>query len=138
MSQNSINFKLPIIDINKIRNKFSLSLLEEKILSEIIYNPTNGVGVLRATRPKQAGPLCSWVWRNLMMLTSPEEKFHYVAVSFDEYIGEALKEISENQNIVANKDDIESTLTQLIEKILSTLSPDELHGVNNWRSALGT
>lgn len=123
MNQDTINFKLPIIDISKIKNKFHLSEMEESIINGVIYNPINGVGVLRATRPKHSN-LASWVWRKLMMLVSPEEKFHYVATALDDYLYE------EDENT-------EAILSHIVEKVLSTLQPDQMHGIENWRRALG-
>lgn len=123
MNQDTINFKLPIIDISKIKNKFHLSEMEESIINGVIYNPINGVGVLRATRPKHSN-LASWVWRKLMMFVSPEEKFHYVATAFDDYLKDAGS-------------DIESDLSQIVEKVISTIPQDQLNGIENWRRALG-
>lgn len=117
-----INFNLPIVDVNKIRKKFALTEEEESIILSIIYNPLNGVGILRATRPTKS-PVSSWVWRSVLMFVSPEEKFHSVTPSLDNYI--------ENSSV-----DVD-VLNSIVDKIVSTIDESSQYGSLNWKNALG-
>lgn len=126
MTEPEINFALPEISLNDIKLKYALTPDEEEIIMGIIYNPVNGKGVLRATRPKQSG-IHSWVWRNVMLLASPEEKFHSIATVLDSYI----------DPYVTSNPDIELKLNQVVEKIISCMPQDQLPGSVNWKGALG-
>lgn len=122
MAESQINYSLPYIDINLIKSRFNISKEEREIIEGIVYNPLNGVGILRATRPKQSGAH-SWVWRNVMMMVSPEEKFHVVTPSLDGYL--------------AGSDYDEQTLNGLVDKIISTIPENKLLGILDWKDALG-
>lgn len=120
-----INFKLPMIDLNLIKEKYEISKQEEEIILGIMYDVVGGVGILRATRPKNSG-INSWVWRNIMMLASPEEKFHTVATALDAYIDD-----------YPNKQSLEPMLNALVDKIASTIAPEFMYGMNSWKDASG-
>lgn len=117
-----INFKLPIVDVNKIKNKFNLSDEEESIILSILYNPINGVGIMRATRPTNSD-VSSWVWRSVLMLVSPEEKFHSVTPSLDSYIENSAGDFN--------------FLNSIVDKIVSTIDEKYQYGSLNWKKALG-
>lgn len=123
--ENEINFNLPLIDLNVIKGRYEISPEEEEIILGIIYNPANGAGLLRATRPKQSG-VHSWVWRNVMMLVSPEEKFHNIATALDSYIEEC-----------GDTNVLEYDLNRLVDKIVGTIPPEKLYGTSNWKESMG-
>lgn len=117
-----INFNLPIVDVKKIKEKFALTEEEEEIILGILYNHTNGVGVVRATRPTTSN-VCSWVWRSVLMFISPEEKFHSVSPALDSYLeGESI--------------DVD-VLNSIVDKVISTIDPSKQYGSINWKESLG-
>lgn len=126
MHETEINYKLPTIDVGKIKKRFDLSQEEESIILGILYEPVNGVGILRATRPKHSGK-CSWLWRNVMMFASPEEKFHTISTFFDSYL-----------ESYPDKEKVEEMLGRILDKVISTLSDSDLPGLTDWKDALGT
>ena len=117
-----INFILPIVDVNKIKKKFTLTEEEESVILSIMYNPVNGVGVIRATRPTSS-PVSSWVWRSVLMFVSPEENFHSVTPSLDSYIESATVDVD--------------TLNTIVDKIVSTIDKDQQHGSLHWKKSFG-
>lgn len=119
---NKINFNLPVVDVNKIKEKFVLTQEEEDIILGILYNPYNGMGVIRATRPIQSN-ICSWVWRSVLMFVSPEEKFHSVSPSLDNYIKDSIVDID--------------VLNSIVDKVVSTIEVESQYGSSNWKDALG-
>lgn len=127
MHDSDINFELPTIDIDKIQQKYSLTDEEINIIHGIMYNPFRGVGVLRATRPTNNG-IHSWVWRQMMMRVSPEEKFHSAATVLDGYLSE----------YTYDDPGIEDFLHQLIDKIMFCVPTELQHGLNNWKNSLGS
>lgn len=124
MSNGEINFDLPTIDVNVIKKNSSINEYEENIILGIIFNPQNGVGILRATRPISCGR-CSWVWRKIIMYVSPEEKFHNLPTSLDEYISEY------------NDINLPKVLDNIVEKIIISIPENKWYGINRWKSAMG-
>lgn len=122
-----INYELPIIDINRIKEKYSLTDDEEKLILGIMYEPNNGKGTLRGSRPKASGE-SSWLWRNVMMYVSPEEKFHATSTSLDSYIESSTDK---------SKMEVEAYLSSILNKILDSFQDDQLTGANHWKEANG-
>lgn len=125
----NINYELPIIDLNKIKQMHEVTPTEEDIILGVMYSPVGGVGVLRATRQKDS-PYSSWVWRKIMLLASPEEKFHCLATSLDEYIHADNLTNSEYVALVGELDII-------VNKVVSSLDETTLPGMLRWKKANG-
>ena len=125
----AINYNLPTIRISDVNEKFPLDAEEVEIINDILYNPVNGVGVLRGTRPKVNG-VSAWVWRKLMTLVSQEIKFHSISTSLDSYLDEDYP-----NDTVEDRANRILWLELLVEKIMVVIPENEQHGANSWKMA---
>ena len=115
---------LPIVNINSIKEKFSLSEQEQDIIEQVLYKPINGVGTIRNSKP-HTSPEAAWVWRTCMSHISSEERFQIVNPQIDHALGKAGEVLTFYRVY----------LMSIVDKILSVIPDEQRHGEAAWKRA---
>ena len=111
-----INYNLPTIDAEHLRRKYNLNEKDTALILSILHKPVNGRGVLKGSKPKE-GAEAAYLWRTVMMLLSPEEKFHSVVPSSPVSADATLH------------------VTRLADLVIGSV--DSKPGETNWKEAMG-
>ena len=107
-----INYNLPVIDIDTI----DCTEEEREVIRDITHVSKDGKTLLRGTKPKNGES--AWVWRKVMQLVSPEEKFWVASKAIDDYL---------------NPDSDVGKLSEIVDKVVSRIGV--LPGKDEWVTA---
>ena len=110
-----INYDLPEVNLGDIE----CSMVELQIIKAITHRTPDGRTILRGTRPRGAD--AAWVWRKVLQMVSPEEKFWVASKAFCD---------------LPTDSDV-GMLQSLAQRVISSIPTEKRIGEAEWITANG-